>query len=67
MPEGQRINEAAGLVRIAPEDDGWTVLTARPVRTDEIGNRAVTGSFAVAGEADNHEARSRICRCMAMR
>lgn len=65
--EGQRINEAAGLVSIAPEDDGRTVLTARPVGTDEIGNRAMTGSPAVAGEADNHEARFRMYRCMAMR
>lgn len=65
--EGQRINEAAGLVRIAPEDDGRTVLTARPVGTDEIGNRAMTGSPAVTGKADNHEARSRMYRCMAMR
>lgn len=67
VPEGQRINEAAGLVSIAPEDDGRAVLTARPVGTDEIGNRAMTGSPAVAGEADNHEARFRMYRCMAMR
>ena len=65
--EGQRIDEAAGLVRIAPEDDGRTVLTARPVRTDEIGDRTMTGSPAMTGKADNHEARSRIYRCMAMR
>lgn len=65
--EGQRINEAAGLVSIAPEDDGRAVLTARPVGTDEIGNRAMTGSPAVAGKADNHEARFRMYRCMAMR
>lgn len=40
---------------------------AGSVGTDEIGDLAMIGSFAVIEEADNHEARARMYRCMAMR